>query len=908
MTNRHRFILFVTVVLVLVFGVAGAAFALDPVPTARGTDWACEYAGDCDPGFTDTGMLSADTQAAIGGLSFYGITMGYSDQTYRPAKQVARWEMALFLARLIDYAADQTAFDLPATLVTPPFSDTAGLSAETKNAIALLYTLEVTKGKTATTFAPNNSVTRYEMASFLVRVQNLLEPGSYATAKRFFSDVDPAKLDRAADIDALAAQGIVVGYGDGTYGPMNAVLRSQMALYLMRMVDENVEAGRLPAAVLPVDDTPVTITVAAGEEKVIAQTTYAQVLTIGAGGSVVAPAGKEVTLTVNNVEIGGALVTTAGVETKITGPATYTGNIVLTITDQNFVPYAQQGGGPPPGGGDGGGGEGGLVPAADEPPADGPPPAAGPLMFPFRQALYLDETGLVGERSVTAAIAGMTADGFVIRNPWIRSTGENFNGVFASGGEWTLDDVTIDFTGNARSDFIGYGAAVVARGEDTSLVLDGAHIETDGVVRTAVVADTGSNVVVKNSHIQTNDGVLPADYVPTIDTTQMRSVPWMLGLAGNNRATNLLGTNTKASYINSYVGAEGWGVLSTDGCTTPTLTAINSTIAITGDDGYGSYGIGDATEYFYGCNFDVASYATISRGSHLYYGDSEPARVAQLNTALDLGLTAAELAAIPDRPTIVNSDRWGVMWHGGGTLDVSGGTEFNTGLTTFLDKGQAIEITVDGSEGAQLNPGNGIIMQVMDDDDPGPVPLAMTNTGVYHDPIGPAVKEAEHDVTVADASDALATFTDIVLDGDFFNSTRGGVVQGPFGPPSSASKNLGLTFLDSSIVGVISASTALHPGVAAQDGISAEDYREIGMIENTVAAPVNNGVLVTLDGDSQWVVTGTSYLTVLAVGVDATVIAPAGRTLVMRVDDVVTPIVPDTTYKGIIELTVVGGG
>ena len=61
----------------------------------------------------------------------------------------------------------------------------------------------------------------------------------------------------------------------------------------------------------------------------------------------------------------------------------------------------------------------------------------------------------------------------------------------------------------------------------------------------------------------------------------------MLSLLGNCLATNLLGTNTQASYINSYIGAEGWGVLSTDGCTTPTLTAINSTIAITGFDGYG---------------------------------------------------------------------------------------------------------------------------------------------------------------------------------------------------------------------------------------------------------------------------------------------------------------------------------
>ena len=752
--------------------------------------------GDFSPGFTDISSLAPATQQAIECLAFYGITQGYSDHTYRPAGYVLRWEMALFLARQVEYVAATTELDLPATLEDPGFTDTAGLSQEAQDAIALLYTLDITKGTTATTFSPYMDVSRRDMATFMVRIQDLLEKDSYDTTKTFFTDV-PSSMSRSEDINAIANQGIAVGYGDGTYGPYNSVRRSEMALFIMRHVDENVESGRIPVAVLPVDSTPVTMTVAAGQELVVSATTLAQVLTVGDGGSIVAPEGKEVTLTVNSIETGGELVTTTGVETEIMGPANWSGNIVLTVTDQNLVPYAMMG---PP----------------DAPPMD-------PLIFPFRQAMYLDGTGLVADKSVPAAVTGFQPDTFLIENPLIRSTGENFNGIFVAGGDYLVEDATIDFVGNGRSDFVGYGAAVTARGVDTTLVLDNAWIETDGVVRSAVVADTGSNVIVKNSHIQTNDGVLPPDYVPTIDTTQMRSVPWMLGLSGNCRATNLLGTHTKASYINSYVGAEGWGVLSTDGCTEPVLTAINSTIAITGEDGYGSYGIGNATEHFLGSTLNVATYATISRGSFLFYGDSDPAKIAALNTSLELGLTAAELAAIPDKSTVVNSDRWGIMWHGGGTLDVSGGTIFNTGLACFLDKGQPIAITVDGSEGADLNPADGIIMQVMDDDDPGPVPPEMTNTGVYHDPVGPAQPDAEHDVFAADNTDALATFTDIDLEGSFYNSTRGGIVQGPFGPPSSVSKNMALTFEDSNVKGLITASTAVHPGAAAQDGISAED-------------------------------------------------------------------------------------
>ena len=88
------------------------------------------------------------------------------------------------------------------------------------------------------------------MASFMVRIQNLLDQDSYTTGVTFFPDV-PGTLSRAADINALAAQGIAVGYGDETYGPLDPVLRSQMALFIMRHIDENVEAGRLPALGAP---------------------------------------------------------------------------------------------------------------------------------------------------------------------------------------------------------------------------------------------------------------------------------------------------------------------------------------------------------------------------------------------------------------------------------------------------------------------------------------------------------------------------------------------------------------------------------------------------------------------------------------------------------------------------------
>lgn len=603
---------------------------------------------------------------------------------------------------------------------------------------------------------------------------------------------------------------------------------------------------------------PLIVELAENETWVVEETTRLFKLVVAEGANITAPEGYSLTMTINGVEAGGELVDTYGEETKI-GAGVYRGNIVLTVAEANPVVYQS-------------------------------------YTFPFRQALYLDDTGIVDFKSVPAAMRGgrLTVDH--LRNIGISSVGENFNGIYAAGGDYDIKNLKIDFFGNGRSDFAGYGAAVMSTGEETTLVIDRAHIVTEGVVRSAVIAAEGSNMIVKNSYIQAYDGVLPDDYIPTIDTTQMRSVPWMLSLSGNCRATNLLGTNTKATYINSYIGAEGWGVLSTDGCTEPKLTVINSEIAITGPDGYGSYAIGNATERFLGCEFNVATYATINRGGALYFSNSTAEAVAQLNNELELDLSARELRAIREKNTVVNSGRFGIMWHGSGSADISGGTIFNTAEAVFLDKGQAVTIAVDGSQGAMLNPANGIIMQLMDDDDPGPDFSTMQNTNIYYEPTEPPTQNPDWDLTTTEGA-AIATFANIILEGDFYNSIGWGTTPREGG---YVQQNMALTFSNASITGVISASEAHHDLTT----ITSEEYYELGNITNTPSPAINNGVIVTLEAGSTWTVTGISYLTSLTIAEDAAITAAECSSVGMTVDGVETSIEAGTTYEGAIVLSV----
>jgi len=425
-------------------------------------------------------------------------------------------------------------------------------------------------------------------------------------------------------------------------------------------------------------------------------------------------------------------------------------------------------------------------------------------------------------------------------------------------------------------------------------------------VRTAAIADNGATLVVKNSSLSVRNGVLPADYVPTVNLDTMESAPWMLSIDGNVRATNLLGNNSIAAYVNSSVFSETWGALSTDSGSNCTLVAVNSVVGQTGNDGYGTYVIGNAAEYLLGTRFDVGSYASIFTGGSATYGDSDATTVASLNASLGLGLTDAELRALRPRPTVVNSRRFGFMNHQGtNTLTITGGTVINSPHATFLNKGQQWGISVDGSNGARLNPGDGILVQIMDNDDPGPVVVngVLENAGVYTQPTGEPTKDPTFDVTVVHPdSDSVFSFSDIELTGNFYNGLAGGPSSGPAGPGGGAANglNLVLNLAASRVVGTITATLATH----FVDTITSANWWELGKVSNVAQPAINNGVIVALTGGSRWTVTGTSYLTALSLDANSSVSAPGRKRVTMTVDGTVTAIEPGGSYTGAIVVTV----
>ncbi|MFE0046965.1 hypothetical protein [Streptomyces albireticuli] len=616
------------------------------------------------------------------------------------------------------------------------------------------------------------------------------------------------------------------------------------------------------------------LTVRKGSTVVLKDTTRLESLTVEAGGILAAPAGKVLTLTVDGTETGAVLTPTEAVRIA---PGTYRGEVVVTVCDAHPVRFK------------------GLV-------------------FPLRHALYVGARGPEDGRSVTAARSGGRVGTSAAEGLTVVSTGEAFNGVYVADGAYLLRDARIELTGNGRSDFVGYGAALTASGPRTRLVADGARVDCRGVMRTTVVALGGATVVVKNSRLHAANGVLPDEYVPNVNPRYMRTAPWVLGLSGNVRATNLSGKDTTTVYLSSTLSSESWGVLSSetsgdgfpfgpmsgDGSSADVtgdkcrLAAVNSRITVAGD-GYGSYVVDNVTQHFLGCEFDVTGYVGIIRSGALHYGDSTPQAVRRLDTEWGLGLSERDLEALTPRAGALRSHRFGLMWHGPGSVRIDGGTVFRTTDTMFLVKGQPARLDVDGSDGARLLPGNGVLLQLMDDDDPCPTHADGWGVaeGVYHEPTPAPQRMTDFDTTVAHPMDAMAEFTDIDLTGDVFNGFRGGI-----GPTHGL--NLCLNLTRCRLTGTVSATTVKH----RVSSIDITRYRELGVVTNTPSPVVNNGVIITLGPGSHWIPTGTCHLSALRLDRGARLSAPGGRSLEMTVDGRTVRPEPGEGWSGTIVIRV----
>lgn len=126
--------------------------------------------------------------------------------------------------------AEETAADTIVTTDAPAESETTApveeVSEETAEAAALLQSLNILKGDESGNLNLTGDVTRAEFATFVVRMIGQEEVALASAGKQIFDDV-------AADhwgngyIDVAYNAGIILGYGDGNFGPEAPVTYEQ---------------------------------------------------------------------------------------------------------------------------------------------------------------------------------------------------------------------------------------------------------------------------------------------------------------------------------------------------------------------------------------------------------------------------------------------------------------------------------------------------------------------------------------------------------------------------------------------------------------------------------------------------------------------------------------------------------
>ncbi len=175
------------------------------------------HAGTGGPGGTFTDDDGSPHEGYIEAIVAEGITGGCATDPPRfcPGTMVSRGQLASFLAR---------ALDLPPASRDYFLDDNGSPHEDNTNRVA---EARITRGDASGRYNPAGSVTRDQMASFLVRAFSLA-----ATSEDRFTD-DTGNVHEA-NINAVAVAGITSGCGTSAYCPSRTVVRAQMASFLGR--------------------------------------------------------------------------------------------------------------------------------------------------------------------------------------------------------------------------------------------------------------------------------------------------------------------------------------------------------------------------------------------------------------------------------------------------------------------------------------------------------------------------------------------------------------------------------------------------------------------------------------------------------------------------------------------------
>jgi len=147
----------------------------------------------------------------INGTTEKNIINGYPDGTFRPNNNVTREEFASLLVRVLDLENNSEMV----------FSDTLDRWSTEDISTAAYY--EIIKGYDENKFGPEDFITREQMAVMIARALDL-EEGS---GDGGLNDIQNASSWARDSIVAVVNEGLIEGYPDGIFKPMNNLTRAE---------------------------------------------------------------------------------------------------------------------------------------------------------------------------------------------------------------------------------------------------------------------------------------------------------------------------------------------------------------------------------------------------------------------------------------------------------------------------------------------------------------------------------------------------------------------------------------------------------------------------------------------------------------------------------------------------------
>jgi hypothetical protein len=112
----------------------------------------------------------------------------------------------------------------------------AGFSDTVSTDVDCIKYYNITKGTTATTYSPEDSVTRWEMALFLTRMASRTGVVLPDGADQGFLDIAGKSDEIITAVNQIKQLGITVGKTATTYAPDDVVTREEMALFIVRLL------------------------------------------------------------------------------------------------------------------------------------------------------------------------------------------------------------------------------------------------------------------------------------------------------------------------------------------------------------------------------------------------------------------------------------------------------------------------------------------------------------------------------------------------------------------------------------------------------------------------------------------------------------------------------------------------